>query len=364
MKVLLVANVAKEHILKFHIPTIKRMREIGWVVDVACSGQESVPYCNEQYEMLYKRSPFSIGTIRGIIQLSSIIKLGNYDAVYCHTPVGGLASRLAARKYRKTGLRVIYMAHGFHFYKGASIINWLVYYPIELILSFWTDIIIAVNNEDYKNAQRILKCKRVELVNEIGIDIARFSKRIDNIRKVKREELNIPDDAYVMVYMAELIPNKNQTLLIDTLKYLRDNDKDFYLLLAGIDHNNGRDALYAEKLGVDSFIRFVGWRDDVEALYQCSDICTASSIREGFGLNIVEAMASGLPVVATANRGHSSIIIDGENGYLVPLGDPAEFGNKILQALENKEQLMANYELSAYDSKTNVAKIINIIESA
>ncbi len=153
VKVLLVANVAKEHVLKFHIPTIKRMRELGWQVDVACSGKEHIPYCNKQICTSWTRSPFSSGTIKGIKELKSIISEGQYDVIYCHTPVGGAISRIAGKKFRKDGLKIIYMSHGFHFYKGAPILNWLLYYPLEKLMANWTDCIITINEEDYNNAK-------------------------------------------------------------------------------------------------------------------------------------------------------------------------------------------------------------------
>ena len=115
MKILFVANVAKEHIIKFHLPTIKVFKQNGWIVDVACSGKEVIPFCDFQYHTSWRRSPFTFATFKGISQLKRIINQGKYDVVYCHTPLGGLVSRIAAQKARKTGTKVIYCAHGLHF---------------------------------------------------------------------------------------------------------------------------------------------------------------------------------------------------------------------------------------------------------
>ena len=369
LNVLLVANVAKEHVLKFHLPTIRQMRELGWNVDVACAGDEPVPYCNHQFKMSYKRSPFSFKTIKGIRELKKIIDSNNYDVVYCHTPVGGAVARIAARKMRTRkmrtkGLKVIYMAHGFHFYRGAPILNWLLYYPIEKALSKYTDAIITINQEDFRNASERLLCKTIFIVNGIGLDLSRFyAPKSSSLRAEYRSELGIPQDAVVMIYLAELIENKNQTLLMDALKILRDNGKNVYLLLAGVDHHNGRDMQYAKEIKVDPFVRYLGWRNDIENLYDVSDVCTASSIREGFGINLLEAMASGLPVVATDNRGHTTIICDGENGYLVPLNDPEAMADKVLLALKNKDALINNYHLDKYESEAIVNRIIEIISA-
>jgi glycosyltransferase EpsD len=340
------------------------MKEIGWNVDVACAGDEPIPYCDHQFHMSYKRTPFSFGSITGINELKKIISEGHYDVVYCHTPVGGAVARIASRKARANGLKVIYMAHGFHFYKGAPILNWMLYYPIEKILSKDTDAIITINQEDYQNANTKLHCRNVYLLDGIGVDLSRFrAEKPQLLREEYRHNLSIPQDAIVMVYLAELIKNKNQKLLIDTLKQLRDAGQNCYLLLAGIDHNNGSDMQYADEIGMKEYVRYLGWRSDIENLYAISDVCTASSIREGFGVNLAEAMASGLPVVATVNRGHSTIIQDGVNGYLVPLDNPKAMAKKIVLALKKKHNLIENYDLEKYESQAIVDGIIRIIST-
>lgn len=337
-KILLVANVGKEHVLKFHVPTIKALTSDGWHVDVACAGEEDVPYCNTQFKMSWKRSPFNFALLKGIKELKKIVNDGNYDIVYCHTPVGALTARLASKRARKKGTKVVYMAHGLHFFKGASPVYWLTFYPIEKLLSRHTDGMILVNQEDYSLVKKKFHKKlKVHLVNEIGANLQKFviSDR-ETIRKQYRAELNIEEDATVLVYLAELIPNKNQTMLMRILKSLRDKKHNVYLILAGVDHSEGAFMKYAEKIEVSDHVRYLGWRSDIQNLCAMSDICTASSIREGFGINIVEAMASGLPVVASDNRGHRTIIHDGENGFLVPLNDEAMFEARILEIASDK----------------------------
>ena len=349
-KILFVANVAKEHIIKFHIPSIKMLKDDGWVVDVACSGEEDVPFCDKQFKTSWKRNPFTPKTFKGIKELKTIIKEGEYDVVYCHTPVGGLVARLAAKKARKAGTRVIYFAHGYHFFKGAPLLNWLLYYPMEKILARKTDDIILINREDYELTQRKFKKCTPYLLNGIGIDLDRLKLSEDReaIREQYRKELQIPSDATVLIYCAELLKNKNQTYLMRALKKVLEKNPNVYLLLAGMDHCNGEFVEYAKKIGVDAHVRFLGWRDDIAKLYVTADICTPTSIREGFGINLIEAMYFGLPVVATDNRGHRTIINDGENGFLAGLKDEATFAERILELAENKE-LRDKITKAAYD---------------
>lgn len=337
-KLLLVANLAKEHVLKFHVPTIKMLAENGWTVDVACAGGEVVPYCHKQYHMSYKRSPFSLKTFKGIKELTHIINQGDYDIVYCHTPVGGVVARIAARKARKKNCKVIYFAHGYHFYKGAPLKNWLVFYPVEKILSKITDSIILINKEDYNLTKKKFKNCRAYILNGMGVDFKRFKvEEADSVRSAYRRDMNIPNNAVVLIYLAELIKNKNQFFLLEVLKELLKTNDNIYVVLAGIDHSNGKVLQYAEKLGVSEHVRFLGWRDDIADLYAMSDICTATSIREGFGLNLVEAMVCGVPVVASKNRGHETIIKNGKNGFLVPQGDRELFVKRIQQLISDKE---------------------------
>jgi len=364
-KILFVANVAKEHILKFHVPSIKAFKNEGWLVDVACSGDESIPYCDHQFHMCWKRSPFTPKTLKGIKDLTKIINEGKYDVVYCHTPVGGMVARIAARKARNKGTRVIYFSHGFHFFKGAPKLNWIIYYPVERILARWTDKMITINAEDCENAKKILKCKDVMQLDGMGIDIDLFtSTDVSNERARIRNELGIPQGAWVMIYLAELIPNKNQKMLLDALKLVMEKHPETYLIIAGVDHYQGEIQQYAQDIRVEKNFRYLGWRSDKEALYASADICTPTSIREGFGLNLVEAMAMGLPVVATRNRGHETIIRDGDNGYLVEIGDSLTMANRIFSVMaDGVPHKLDTEELKKYDQHEIIKRIINYVST-
>lgn len=368
LKILLVANVTKEHVLKFHLPTIKKLKEEGWIVDVASGGAENIPYCDRHIILPIDRSPFKGNIIKGISLLKKEIAENSYDIVYCHTEVGGIVGRLAARTFRKKGVKVVKLDHGFYFYKGASWLTWAIHYPIDKLLSKITDTFITINKEDYNVVNKHFKSCKSFIIDGIGVDPSRFV--IDNREQVRmkyRKDMNIPQNAIVLVYLAELIENKNQTFLMDALKQALCKRKDIYLVLAGIDHTEGRFEKYAEEIGIKNNVRFLGWRSDVNNLYAMSDICTASSIREGFGLNLVEAMYCELPVIASKNRGHATIIRDGENGFLVNLGDVSEFANRIVLLADNadlRKQFVevSNKEITKFSSDTIVTKLYYILK--
>ena len=189
-KVLFVATVVKQHINVFHLPALKLFKDYGWETSVCArndfdnSDDCKIPYCDNYYDIPFERNPLKIKNISCYREIKKLIEQNQYDIVYCHTPVGGAVARLAARKSRKKGTKVIYMAHGFHFYSGAPIINWLVYYPVEKWLSRYTDILITINKEDYQRGLKF-KAKRIEYVPGVGIDLTKFYFNED-IRKQKR----------------------------------------------------------------------------------------------------------------------------------------------------------------------------------
>lgn len=365
MKVLLVANVAKEHILKFHIPTIRYLKSMGWTVDVACSVDCEIPMADHVFHTCWKRSPFTWKTISGIFQLRRIIRQNSYNIIYCHTPVGGLVARLAANPLRKSGLKVVYCAHGLHFYKGAPLINWLLFYPIEKWLANMTDMFITINPEDFALVQKEFNQKlSVKLIDGIGVNFDRL--RIDNpteTRKQYRAKLNIPQDAEVAIYVAEIIKNKNQQLLIRTIKRLHDKGRKMYLLLPGPDHSNGEFKELVTKLGLQDYVKFLGWRSDIGGLMAASDIYLASSIREGFGINLVEAQYCHLPVIAVENRGHKAIIRNGENGFLVPLTNPQMMAERVEQVMTDKQLYarLSNIDVTEYQCDSIAHCIFNYL---
>ncbi len=365
--ILFVANVGKEHILKFHVPTIQKFKEMGWRVDVACAGDDPIPYCDTQYRVSWKRSPFTPKTLTGIREIRAITQKTHYDVVYCHTPVGGLVARLGAKNARKRGTKVIYFAHGFHFFKGAPLANWLLFYPIEKWLARYTDVLLTLNGEDYTRAKKRLCIKEdIVLTDGVGIDFTRLQiSDKEAVRAAMRDKLGIPQDAPVLIYIAELIKNKNQMMLVNALKALHRTHPNAVLLLAGPENDGGELRRYVEANGLQEAVRLLGWRSDIGALLCSADLSVASSIREGLPVNLLEAMYCGLPVIASHNRGHDTLIVNGENGFLVNQNDSetmAAYARTLLEdsALYTK---FASCDVSRYESHYIADGLYNTIVS-
>ena len=330
-KVLLVATV-QSHIGQFHKPLIDLLHQNGIEVHVAARNNLieknglDIDCVDRVFDVPFSRSPLRYDNIRAYRQLKKIIKNGNYDVIHCNTPVGGVAARLAAKNERKKGVKVLYTAHGFHFYKGASLLNWLIYYPIEKICSYFTDTLITINHEDYDLAKRKMRAKQVEYIPGVGVNVEKFKNTIVD-REVKRRELGIPKEAILLVSVGELNKNKNHQVIIKAVAQL--NDANVHYMIAG----NGplqKDLLeLSADLGISEQVHFVGYRRDIAELYKVSDVFCFPSIREGLGLAAIEAMAAGLPVVAADNRGTREMVREKTNGYICRNNDAEGFAMKI-----------------------------------
>ena len=338
MKKVLFTATVDSHILAFHLPFLKWFKDQGYEVHVATNGDEEIPYCDKKIKISFERSPFKLNNIKAIFQLRKILLEEKYDIIHTHTPMGSVVTRLAAKKSRKQGTRVIYTAHGFHFFKGASLINWALFYPVEKYLSKYTDTLILINKEDYCLAKKKFKrCKDIQYVPGVGIDENKFDIKMTKENKNKlRESLGLKDTDFVMIYPAELSNRKRQIWLINAVSTLLKENKDMHLLLPGKDSLNGKCQEIVKELNLEKQIHFLGFRKDIPKLLQISDLSVSSSRQEGLPVNIMEAMYVGLPIVATDCRGNRDLVKDGENGYIVPLDDSEMFDERIKTIYVNK----------------------------
>lgn len=346
-KILFCATV-DYHFKAFHLPVMEWFKQQGWEVHVAAKGEMVLPFVDRKFNLPIERSPLRLNNVKAYRELKAIIKEQHYEIIHCHTPLGGLLTRLAAQEARSNGTKVIYTAHGFHFYKGASIVNWLLYYPIEKRLSDLTDCLVTINDEDYNLAvTRGFKAKSIAHVHGVGVNTFNY-KPLPKIDKWRlRQELDYRTDDFLMFYAAEFNKNKNHQLLIRAFAAIKDQVPHARLLLAGQGPLLESCRELAAQLGVASRVQFLGYRTDIDKLLPICDVAVASSLREGLPVNIMEAMACALPIVATQNRGHSSLIADGENGFVIATNETDMFSSRLKQLSESIElrQRMGNRSL-------------------
>ena len=280
------------------------------------------------------RSPFSFKNYKAYKQLLDIIRNERIDYIHCNTPVGGLLGRLAGSK---CGVRkVIYQAHGFHFYKGAPIINWLIYYPIERILAHFTDALITINREDYERAKKfhLRNQGTVYYVPGVGINTNDYEAgSFDRVRK--RQTLSFNDDDVLVVSAGDLIKRKNYKTAIEAIARTK-NDRIHYLI-CGTGPLRNKLEKYAAKIGVAKRIHFLGYRTDMKEILLASDIYLFTTYQEGLPRSLSEAMACGLPCVASRIRGNEDLIDSDDVGYLFTPNDVQGFSNAIYDLSQNPE---------------------------
>lgn len=318
MKILYVTTISLT-MNSFFKPHIEMLVSEGHQVDIACNDSD-LPLDGlygrlgcQSHRIDFSRSPLSRDNVRAYRQLKTVIETGGYDIVHCHTPNASVITRLVCRKLRKkTGLKVFYTAHGFHFYKGAPKLNWMVFYPVEKLCSRFTDKLITINKEDYALAKRKFHAGEVHYVPGVGIDLSRF----DNVqvdRNAKRREIGVPEDACLLLSVGELNENKNHQIIIRALAKLKRSDVHY--AIAGTGDQRDNLLKLAGELGVPEQVHLLGYRRDIPELNCTADVFCFPSHREGLSVSLMEAMACGLPVVCSDIRGNLDLINE-EGGAL------------------------------------------------
>ena len=279
------------------------------------------------------RNPFDKSNLSAYKQLVEFIKQEKIDYIHCNTPTGGILGRLAGKKCKVK--KVIYQAHGFHFYKGAPKKNWLVYYPVEKWLAKYTDALITINKEDFELASKKFRLRnngKVYYVAGVGLDSKQYLSD-GKLRDEKRAELNIPLDAFVIISVGELNENKNNKVIISALEKLKN--KNIHYILCGVGDKKDELSAMAQSAGISENIYFLGYRTDIKALYNASDCFVMPSYREGLSRSAMEAMASGLPCILSDIRGNRDLIENGSGGFLCKPDDVIGFSEAISKLFGN-----------------------------
>lgn len=329
--------------IHFLVPHVNFLLKNGYDVDIVCSevgGKfAELESCFVRKISIRKvelyRSPIKGRNFHGLWQLRKIINDGNYDLIWTNEPVMGVMTRLAAKKARKNGCKVVYVAHGFHFYNGAPLKNWIFFYPIEKIMSRYADTIVVINKEDYYRAQEKFWMKNVEYIAGIGLDTYKFSD-CSVMRNEKRKELGFNEEDFVMLSIGELAERKNQIVAVKALAELQDTSIFYVLVGTGELENQYRSI--AENAGLKDNIIFLGYRRDTAELCKMADVFVHPSKREGLGIAPLEAMASGLPLISTYVNGMRDYTEDGVTGYSFTNPDDVEAMKKAVVKMKDNEE--------------------------
>ena len=365
-KVLLVATV-QSHIYQFHKPLVKMLHEKGYEVEVAARNNlhekdgAKLDFIDKVYDVCFSRNPFSFKNLKAYKELKKIVINEQYDFIHCNTPSAGVITRLLPKKVRKQGTQIIYTAHGFHFYKGASKKNWIMYYPVEKMLARRTDKLITITTEDCNLAKNKFKTN-VHFIHGVGVNKERFYKISKEEIIETRNKLGLAIDKKILLCVGELNDNKNQISVLRCMKELKNKYNDLYLLVAGNGANDEMLKKYVNENGLNDIVQFLGYKRNIEEYTRICDIVVSASYREGLPLNIVEGMMCGKTIVASNNRGHRELIENGVNGYIFELNNPESLYNALEKSFVLDETIINNaYEKSKHYDFESVEKELSDI---
>lgn len=337
----------------FNADNINIMEQLGCKIDVAANFQEGsivskervIEYkqqlCRRNIDVFDTPIPRSVTKIGQIIKsykmIRKIAEQNNYKLIHAHSPIGGVVARLAFRKQRKRGTKVIYTAHGFHFFKGAPLLNWLFFYPIERMCSKITDVLITINQEDYQRAKTWNSCQ-VEFVPGIGVNTEAFKTVIDKETKVNlRREFGFSDNDFVFMSTGQISVRKNHEVIIRALAHVKNENVKY--LIVGFGELEEKLHNLVSDLGLDKRVVFAGYRSDVKNLLQAVDAFAFPSLQEGLPVALMEAMAAGLPVVCSRIRGNVDLINDGLGGFIYDCHDVDGFADGISKIANGVDSL-------------------------
>lgn len=348
MKKLLITST-ELMMIQFLVPHVKYLSENGFRVEIACSDvggrMEDVRNALEGvvdaiHVLCLERSPVNPRNILGYQDMRKLLHENHYDVIWTNEPVMGVVTRLAANKYRRKGTKVVYMVHGFHFYKGSGLASWLMYCPIETIMSRCMDTLVTINWEDYHWAETHLRVPRLEHIDGIGVDFSRLCDA--DCRDAKREELGIAPDELMILSVGELQTRKNHEVMIRAVAKL-NNPKVRYMICGRGELLESLQKL-AEELGIRDRVSFLGYRKDVPQIMRAADIYAHPSKREGLGLASLEAMACGLPLVTSNVQGIPDYVENGFTGFMCDPTDVDGFAEHLRLLIRDKvlrEQISA-----------------------
>ena len=299
MKVLLTATV-QSHICQFHKPLVEVLHTHGCEVHVAARDNLAeknglkLDFVEKVYNIPFSRSPKSLDNLKAYEELKKIIRKENYDVIHCNTPMGGIVTRLAAKKVRKSGTKVYYTAHGFHFYKGAPKKNWLIFYPIEKYFSKLTDKIITITREDYALARKKFSCE-VERIHGVGVDEQRYFSVDEKTKNDMKEKMGYTLEQKIILCVGELNKNKNQIMAIEAMENIVKKNSDVILILAGNgpEKENLEKAIIEKKLQKN--VKLIGYVTNLQKYQHIADIAISCSKRHGLRM-AQQAVRFRLPV--------------------------------------------------------------------
>lgn len=361
--------------IQFLVPHVQYLSENGFHVEIACSEvggrMEEVRkavegFAKAVHTVRLVRSPVSATNFKGYRDMKRLLEKNHYDIIWTNEPVMGVVTRLAARRSRGRGTKVFYMAHGFHFFTGASMINWALYYPVERIMAHYCDAIVTMNQEDYDRAVKF-KTGQVHKIHGVGLDTQKFkvydADMTAQARQKLRKELDLTEESFIVLSVGELSKRKNQEVIIRALGML--NDPAVHYVLCGKGDLRHMLEELAKEQGIADQVHFLGYRKDIPDICAGSDCFAFPSLQEGLPFALMEAMQMGLLIVCSRIRGNTDLIKNAEGGLLCDAKSAGDFATAIrkIRTMGRDSMVSVNREvLEKYDLESTKEYILRILK--
>lgn len=362
-RVLITASVYR-HISNFHLPYINAFREKGWIVHIACAGApEHIPGAECTFSLPFTKHMSAPQNFIASCKLRRLIRKYRYDLVVTHTALAAFFTRLAVKGIRDRP-RVVNVVHGYLFDERTSGLKRAVLTGAERLTAPETDMILTMNQWDYEAACAMRLGREIHSVPGIGVDFARLDSVMPAQGWALRQELDIPSDAFVLIYGAEFSARKGQGTLLRAMALL---PSCVYLLLPGDGKLLDACKALAGELGIEGRVRFPGYASDMAPWYSAADAAVSASRSEGLPFNIMEAMYLGLPVVASRVKGHTDLLHEGESGLLFTPGDENICAEQIMRLVKDPAfgqtlGLRAQEDVEQYALKYALPKVMAFYE--
>jgi len=345
-RVLILTSVASM-IDQFNMPHIRLLQKMGYVVDVACNFSEGSTCSDyviarlkvklEEENVRYYHIDFDrkitniFGNIKAYNQVKKLARENNYSFIHCHSPIGGVVGRICGKA---TKTKVIYTAHGFHFHKKTSKKSWMIFYPVELLCSMATDVLITINKEDYALARKKMKAREICYVPGVGVNLENNLAADDSGLNVRRS-LGIPEDSLMLVSVGEVNKNKNHAAIIKAIA--KTGRSDIHYLICGKGALENELKILSKELGIEKQIHIPGFCENISEINKTADVFCFPSFREGLGLAALEAMAAGLPIITSDIHGINDYSENGKTGYKCSPSDTDGFARAILKLADDEK---------------------------
>lgn len=269
--------------------------------------------------------------VRALLELIRLFRRERPDIVHTHSSKAGLVGRLAARMARVPV--VVHTVHGWSFHEGMSPVGRAVAVRLERLAARWTSTLVVVTDTDAEigGAEGIGTWGQYALVRS-AVDVDRL-RRAAGSRAEARKALGIPEGVPVMGTVTRLCAQKDPTTLLRAARAVVDRRPDAHLIVVGDGPLRVEVEKLLDELGLRSNVSLLGPRTDIATLLPGFDAFVLSSRWEGLPRVVVEAMAVGVPVVATDVGGIGDAVTDGESGLLAPAGDAGALAAATLRVL-------------------------------